>query len=78
MGDWLGEDSTLTALRVSVDGIDVEVFLTGSGEIPPVEDLVDSLTEAFGMPAGVRVEYAETLVVEYTASPDGTGSALQP
>ena len=78
VGDWLGEDSTLTVLRVSVDGIDVDVFLTGSGELPPVEDLVDSLTEAFGTPAGVRVEYAETLVVEYTESPDGTGSALQP
>jgi hypothetical protein len=78
VGDWLGEDSTLTVLRVSVDGIDVDVFLTGSGELPPVEDLADSLTEAFGTPAGVRVEYAETLVVEYTEAPDGTGSALQP
>jgi len=77
VGDWLGEDSTLTALRVSVDGVDVDVFLTGSGEVPAIEDLVDSLSEAFGMPAGARVEYAETLVVEYTESRDGTGSALQ-
>ncbi len=77
VGDWLGEDAALTALRVSVDGVDVDVFLTGSGEVPAIEDLVDSLSEAFGMPAGVRVEYAETLVVEYTESPDGAGSALQ-
>jgi uncharacterized hydrophobic protein (TIGR00271 family) len=78
VGDWLGEDSTLTALRVSVDGADVDVFLTGSGEVPPIEDLADLLTESFGIPAGVRVEYAETMVVEYTDSQDGTGSALQP
>jgi hypothetical protein len=77
VGDWLGEDAALTPLRVSVDGVDVDVFLTGSGEVPAIEDLVDSLSEAFGMPAGVRVEYAETSVVEYTESPDGTGSVLQ-
>ena len=78
VGDWLGEEATLTPLRISVDGVDVDVFLTGSGEVPPIENLEDLLTESFGTPAGVRVEYAETLVVEYTEAPDGTGSALQP
>lgn len=69
VAEWLGEDSTLTALRVTVDGVDVGVFLTGSGEIPAVEDLEDVLTESFGTPAGVRVEHAETIVVEYTEAP---------
>jgi uncharacterized hydrophobic protein (TIGR00271 family) len=72
---WLGEDSDLTALRVSVDGIEVRIFLSGSGEIPPVEDLEDSLTEAFGTPAAVRVEFAETVVIEYSEvdALEGTG-----
>ena len=72
VSDWLGEDATLTALRVSVDGTDVNVFLTGTGAIPAVEDLEDSLTEAFGTPAGVRVEHAETTVVEYTEAEGAT------
>ena len=72
VSDWLGEDATLTALRVSVDGTDVNVFLTGTGAIPAVEDLEDSLTEAFGTPAGVRVEHAETTVVEYTEAERAT------
>ena len=63
---WLGEDSDLTALRVTVDGTEVRIFLSGSGEIPPVEDLEDSLTAAFDTPAAVRVEFAETVVIEYT------------
>ena len=72
---WLGEDSELTALRVSVDGTDVRIFLSGSGEIPPVEDLEDSLTAAFGTPAAVRVEFAETVVIEYSEvdALEGTG-----
>lgn len=73
VADWLGEDSTLTVLRVSVDGADVNVFLTGSGDVPAVEVLEDSLTEAFGTPAGVRVEYAETQVIE---AEDQTGTAM--
>ncbi len=39
--------------------MDVDVFVTGTGEIPPVQELEDTLTEAFGTPAGLRVEYAE-------------------
>jgi len=66
VSDWLGDDSTLTAILVEVDGTDVDVFLTGSGELPFVPDLADSLTDAFGTPADVRVEHAPTEVVEYS------------
>jgi len=69
VSEWLGEDSTLTALPVNVDGADVGVFLTGTAEIPSVEDLEDALTESFGTPAGVRVEHAETIVIEHTEAP---------
>jgi len=50
----------LTAIRITVDGVDVDVFVTGTPEIPPVQELEDTLTEAFGTPAGLRVEYPET------------------
>ncbi len=66
VSDWLGDDSTLTAILVKVDGTEVDVFLTGSGELPSVPDLADSLTDAFGTPADVRVEHAPTEVVEYS------------
>jgi len=69
VADWLGEDSTLTALRITVDGTDVRVFLSGTGPIPAVEDLEEALTESFGTPAGIRVEHAETTVIEYTEAP---------
>ncbi len=36
------------------------MLVTGTGEIPPVQELEDTLTEAFATPAGLRVEYAET------------------
>ena len=71
--EWLGEDASLRALRVDVEGIDVDVFLTGTGDIPAVEDLEAALTEAFGTPAGVRVEHAPTVVVEY--SQEGASAA---
>ncbi len=35
------------------------LILTGTGEIPPVQELEDTPTEAFGTPAGLRVEYPE-------------------
>ena len=66
VSQWLGDDSTLTAILVTVDGTEVDVFLTGSGELPFVPDLADSLTDAFGTPADVRVEHAPTEVVEYS------------
>ncbi|GMQ84865.1 MAG: hypothetical protein BMS9Abin07_0430 [Acidimicrobiia bacterium] len=66
VSEWLGEDSDLRAIQVKVDGTDVEVFLTGNGDLPSVPDLADSLTDAFGTPAAVRVEYAPTEVVEYS------------
>ncbi len=66
VSDWLGEDSTLRTVRVSVDGKDVDVFLTGSGDIPPVEELEATLSERFGVPVNVLVEYAATLVITYS------------
>ncbi len=74
VADWLGDDSTLTALRINVDGADVDVFLTGSGQLPAVDDLQDALTQAFGTPAAVRVEYAESQVIESSESGGLAGS----
>jgi len=78
VSEWLGDDSTLTAILVEVDGTEVEVFLTGSGELPFVPDLADSLTDAFGTPADVRVEYAPTQVIEYSEETGLTEAAGSP
>ncbi len=52
------------------------MFLTGSGELPSVPDLADSLTGAFGTPADVRIEHAPTEVVEYSEEGGLTEAAL--
>ncbi len=62
----LGENPELEALRVEVDGATVEVFLTGAGEVPPIEDLEDLLAEGFDTAPLVRVEHAATEVVTYS------------
>ena len=64
--EWLGEDSTLETVRVTVDEYSVDVLLSGNGTVPPVSELGADLTEAFGDPASVRVEYIPAEVQIYT------------
>ena len=64
--EWLGEDSQLRVLRISVDQAEVEIFLTGSGEVPPIDRLEREMTTAFGTPSIIRIEYAPTTVVVFS------------
>jgi uncharacterized hydrophobic protein (TIGR00271 family) len=70
VAEWLGEDSTLDTVRVTVDEFAVDVLLSGNGTVPPLTDLEKDLTEAFGSPASIRVEYIPAEVQTYT-SEDG-------
>ena len=67
VAEWLGENSTLDTVRVNVKDFDVDVLLTGNGTVPPLADLEKDLTEAFGSPASIRVEYIPAEVQTYTS-----------
>ncbi len=64
---WLGPDTQLTVTSVIVDGADVEVLLSGTGDVPALAELGASLTAAFGSPASIRVEYTPTQVQLYSS-----------
>ncbi len=66
VAEWLGEDSTLDTVRVTVDDLAVDVLLSGNGTVPPLSELEEDLTEAFGSPASIRVEYIPAEVQTYT------------
>jgi uncharacterized hydrophobic protein (TIGR00271 family) len=66
VAEWLGEDSPLDTVRVTVDEFAVDVLLSGNGTVPPLTDLEKNLTEAFGSPASIRVEYIPAEVQTYT------------
>jgi len=63
---WVEEVDTLRVFGVKVDGAEVEVRLSGSGEVPDLSVLEDDLTEEFGVPVTVLVEYAPTVILKYS------------
>ena len=54
--EWLGEDG-LNLNRVEISGTDVDVRLSGEGEVPSVEILETRLERRLGIDVVVRVEY---------------------
>jgi hypothetical protein len=58
-----GDQPTVRVLRVEVSGSNVDVFLSGAGDLPDVADLEEQLSAAFGTPTSVLVEYAPTILV---------------
>jgi hypothetical protein len=48
-----------------VSGTDVNVFLTGPGDVPDLEELEADLSEGFATPFAITVEHAPTTVVTY-------------
>jgi len=66
VNEWLSAEPDLKAARIEIDGAEVQVLLVGVGEIPSVEELEDSLAEAFGEPTMLTVVYAPTVIVRYS------------
>lgn len=62
VGEWL-EGSSLSAVRIDVSDANVELLITGPGEVPDLEQLEADLSDGFGVPARIRVEYAATTVI---------------
>lgn len=66
VSEWLGDDSDLRTLQVEVDGTEVNVFVSGPGEVPAIQQLENAISEAFGTRATVLVEHAATSVITAT------------
>ena len=68
--EWTSGFEDLRVVRVDVDGERVDVFLSGREEPDQIEmsvgALEDDLSEEFGTPVTVVVEFAPTILVEYS------------
>ena len=62
VADWI-EGSDLEVIRVTTSGDEVNIFLTGPGDVPTLATLETSLTSGFGFPVALRVEHAPTTVI---------------
>ena len=61
--EWL-EGSDLTVARVQIDGEDVELSLTGQGDVPAVDELKAQLDAELEIDSHVTVEYFPSTVIE--------------
>jgi len=55
--EWLGDQENLRLNRVEVNGEEVDIVITGEGEIPSVSSLNKELSESFGTATVAVVEY---------------------
>ncbi len=62
--EWLGADSTLRLLDVDAAPGRVNVELAGSGTVPSVRALEDTLSAALGQPIAVRVELFQSVIIQ--------------
>ena len=73
------EASEIRLVILTVEGDQVDLFLTGSGTVPDIALLEDNISEGFGTPTVVLIEHAPTIILKYSddtgleraGSPDG-------
>lgn len=65
--EWLKNESGLHVIGVKTKGAEVNVTVAGSGDLPPIKDLGDALAEGFEEPITLIVEFAPTVVEEYSS-----------
>ena len=73
--NWL-EASEIRLITLTVEGDQVDLFLTGSGTVPDIAALEDDILEKFGDQTVVLIEHAPTIILrdsnETTLEPPGT------
>jgi hypothetical protein len=67
---WLEEYEELELGAVELDGLAIEVNISGTGDPPSIEALEASLSEATGKEITVTVDYFETLVITCSKEDD--------
>jgi hypothetical protein len=55
--EWLGDQESLRLNRVEVKGNEVDIVITGEGDVPSVSSLNEQLSESFGTPTVAVIEY---------------------
>ena len=65
--EWLSESESLDLNRVRVTGTDVEIVITGQGDVPPVADLEAALSDAMQTSVTATVQFLPTELL--TADP---------
>jgi len=55
--EWLGEQDNLRLNKVVVKGDQVEIVITGEGDVPSLSSLNEQLSDSFGSPTIAVVEY---------------------
>lgn len=63
--DWL-ETSDVHLIKLTVDGDQFDLFLTGSGTVPDIAELEDDISEEFGTKTVVLIEHAPTIILRYS------------
>jgi uncharacterized hydrophobic protein (TIGR00271 family) len=71
---WLEEYEELELGAVELDGLAIEVNISGTGDLPPIEALEASLSEATGKEITVTVDYFETVRITFSKE-DGLDSS---
>ena len=71
---WLEEYEELELGAVELDGLAIEVNISGTGDLPPIEALEASLSEATGKEITVTVDYFETVRMTFSKE-DGLDSS---
>ncbi len=64
---WLGKDSTLKVVNVTVADAQVRVDLIGPNDAPPIDELQQALSDEFGRPVGVTLSVAPVTVTQMDA-----------
>jgi uncharacterized hydrophobic protein (TIGR00271 family) len=72
--EWLGEDSLFAAVKVNVDGSNVEVVIVGTGDPPDPEELATSLTQA--LDRSIKLELSVIPESHFEVSATRSGSII--
>jgi hypothetical protein len=71
---WLEGWDDLELGPVSIDGAVVEVNVFGNGNLPPIQELEETLSDSFGEDVTVTVDYFETVRVTFSKDEGLTSS----
>lgn len=63
---WIEDAPDLGLDQVEVEDSDVAIIVSGSGEVPPLQDLEAALADAFGVPVTIEVEHIPSVVLRFS------------
>ncbi len=64
--EWLGGSTTLRLDKIAIRADEIDIVLSGTGELPSLEELEDAISASFGRPTTVTVEVYPSVVISYS------------